>query len=61
MVKALNFHFGGGAGNVFDLWSGNQGASQMVLVVNNLPGNAGDVGSILGSGRSPGVLNGNPL
>ena len=33
----------------------------MVLVVKNLPGNAGDVGSILGSGRSPGVGNGNPL
>ena len=33
-------------------------------VVKNLPakaGDAGDVGSILGSGRSPGVGNGNPL
>ena len=33
-------------------------------VVKNLPGNAGDVrdlGSIPGSGRSPGVGNGNPL
>ena len=30
-------------------------------VVKNLPANAGDTGSILGSGRSPGVGNGNPL
>ena len=30
-------------------------------VVKNLPANAGDVGSIPGSGRSPGVRNGNPL
>ena len=29
--------------------------------VKNLPANAGDVGSIPGSGRSPGVGNGNPL
>ena len=39
-------------------------ASQMALVVKNLPVNAGDVrdvGSIPGSGRSPGVGNGNPL
>ena len=27
----------------------------------NLPANAGDVGSIPGSGRSPGEANGNPL
>ena len=27
----------------------------------NQPANAGDVGSILGSGRSPGEGNGNPL
>ena len=36
----------------------------MVLVVKNLPANAGnirDVGSIPGSGRSPGGGNGNPL
>ena len=31
------------------------------LVVKNLPANAGDVDSIPGSGRSPGVGNGNPL
>ena len=38
-------------------------ASQVALVVKNLPANAGDVrdtGLILGSGRSPGG-NGNPL
>ena len=36
----------------------------MVLVVTNLPANSGDIrdlGSILGSGRSSGVGNGNPL
>ena len=39
-------------------------ASQVALVVKNLPANAGDVGdsgSILGSGRSPGEGNGNQL
>ena len=39
-------------------------ASQMPLVVKNLPGNAGDVrdrGSIPGLGRSPGGGHGNPL
>ena len=39
-------------------------ASQVVLVVKNLPGNAGDTrdtGSIPGSGRSPGEGHGNPL
>ena len=36
-------------------------ASQMVLVVRDLPANAGDVDSILGSGRSPGGGHGNPL
>ena len=30
-------------------------------MVKNLPANAGDVGSIPGSGRSPGGGNGNPL
>ena len=30
-------------------------------MVKNLPANAGDAGSIPGSGRSPGVGNGNPL
>ena len=40
------------------------GASQVALVVKNLPANAGDirdVGSISGSGRSPGGGHGNPL
>ena len=39
-------------------------ASQVVLVVKNLPANArvtGAVGLILGLGRSPGAGNGNPL
>ena len=33
----------------------------MALIVKNLPANAGDTGSISGSGRSPGEGNGNPL
>ena len=40
------------------------GASQVVLVVKNLPVNTGDesdVGLISGSGRSPGGGNGNPF
>ena len=40
------------------------GASQVVLVVKNPSANAGDirdVGSIPGSGRSPGGQHGNPL
>ena len=39
-------------------------ASQVVLVVKNLPANAGDVrdtGSVPGAGRSPGGGHGNPL
>ena len=36
-------------------------ASHMVQMVKNLPFNAGDTGSIPGSGRSPGEGNGNPL
>ena len=42
----------------------NSSASQVVLVVKNLPANAGDtrdMGSIPGLGRYPGVGNGNPL
>ena len=38
--------------------------SDVVLVIKNLPANAGDrgdLGSIPGSGRSPGEGNGNPL
>ena len=34
---------------------------QLVLVVRNLPTNAGDVGSIPGTGRSPGGGHGYPL
>ena len=33
----------------------------MPLAVKNPPTNAGDAGSVLGWGRSPGVENGNPL
>ena len=42
----------------------SRGASQVALVVKNPHANAGDlrnVGSIPGSGRSPGEGNGNPL
>ena len=35
--------------------------SQVALVAKNLPANAGDTGSIPGSGRSPGGGPGNPL
>ena len=48
----------------YNLVRGLQGASQVVLVVKNLPANAGDMsdaGSIPGSGRSPEEGNGNPL
>ena len=44
--------------------NGPFGASQVVLVVKNLPVNAGDIreaGSIPGSGRFPGGRHGNPL
>ena len=37
------------------------GASQVALVVKTLLANAGDMGSIPGSGGSPGVGNDNPL
>ena len=40
------------------------GASQVALVIKNSPANAGDtrdMGSIPGSGRSPGRGHGNPL
>ena len=48
----------------YNLVKGLQGASQVVLVVKNLPANAGDMsdaGSIPGSGRSPGGGHGNPF
>ena len=35
--------------------------SQVLLVVKNLPANAGDMSSVPGLGRSPGIGNGNPL
>ena len=35
--------------------------SQALLVVKNLSANAGDMSSIPGLGRSPGIGNGNPL
>ena len=45
-------------------WYNTVWASQMVLVVKNVPGSAGDtsdVSSVCGSGRSPGGGHGNPL
>ena len=39
----------------------NEGGSPGDLVLKNLPANAGGVGSISGSGRSPGEVYGNPL
>ena len=46
------------------VYRGGWGASQVALVVKNLPANAGDIrdtGSIPGLGRSPGDRHGNPL
>ena len=40
---------------------GSSGASQVVLVVKNLPANAGDMGWIPGSGRFPGGGHSNVL
>ena len=40
---------------------GEQGASLLAQMVKNLLANAGDLGSIPGSGRSPGEGNGNPF
>ena len=45
-------------------WHIKYGASQVALVVKNVPANAGDIrdaGSISGLGRSPGSRHGNPL
>ena len=47
-------------------WRGGQGIDCILdfpggSVINNLPANAGDMGSIPGLGRSPGEGNGNPL
>ena len=41
--------------------TGYKGASQVALVVKNLPASAGDMNSIPGLGRSPRGGNGNPL
>ena len=49
---------------VYLIWIKKKRASQVALVVKNLPANAGDirnVGWISGSGRSPGGGHGNPL
>ena len=46
------------------IYDSTMGASQVALVVKNLPANAGDIrdlGSTPGSGRSPGGEHGNPL
>ena len=50
-----------GDGDVLELDRGADWASQVALVIKNLSANAGDVGSIPGSGRSPGGGYGNPL
>ena len=53
-----------GDGNVLELDRGADWASQVALVIKNLPANAGDVrdmGLIPGSRRCPGGGNGNPL
>ena len=56
---------GGWKGKVcFILDDGNQGFSQVAVVVKNPPANVGDIrdmGSIPGSGGSPGEGHGNPL
>ena len=39
----------------------SEGVSRGALEVNILPVNAGDLGSVTGPGRSPGVGKGNPL
>ena len=54
----------GGRGRRFKREGTYVWASQVVIVVKNLPANAGDIrdtGSIPGLGRSPGAGNGNPL
>ena len=53
-----------GDGNVLELDRGADWASQVALVIKNLPANAGDVrdmGLIPGSRRCPGGGNDNPL
>ena len=58
MAKTLHFQ---SRGPEFDPWSGDEGASLVAIGLKSLPANAGnasDVGSVTGSGRSPGVGNG---
>ena len=50
-----------GDGNVLELDRGADWASQVALVIKNLPANAGDAGSIPGSRRFPGGGHGYPL
>ena len=45
----------------FNSFNESIGASLVAQMVKNLPANAGDPGSISGSGRSPGEGNSNPL
>ena len=47
--------------NFINLYRGTGGASLVAQMVKNLTANVGDLGSIPGSGRSPGEGNGNPL
>ena len=47
--------------SVLAMWYLTQWASLVASLVKNPPANAGDWGSIPGSGRSPGEGNGNPL
>ena len=46
---------------LFSICKWSVGATQVALVVKNLPANARAAGSVPGSGRSPGGGNGNPL
>ena len=64
LCSKLWFHLKGNGRMDYYLGNHQCPASQVVLVVKNLPANAGDArdtGSIPGSGRSPRVGNGNPL
>ena len=47
--------------SVFNVLSNLHTVFHVVLVVKNLPANAGDSGSMPESGRSPGEGNGNPF
>ena len=58
MLKQLDIHKGGGKKRGTRPLSA---ACTSVSVVNNLPASTGDLDLILGSGRTPGGGNGNPL